>query len=93
MNRLIAGLLLAAPITGIVLPSFTLPRHGAQATGVLLAGFARGQVGFVTFFVVMLVGLPVLPAAASWGLAMLASALVPWVWRTYAGRAARGLQG
>jgi hypothetical protein len=89
----LAGLLLAAPITGIVLPSFTLPRHGAPATGVLLAGFARGQVGFVTFFVVMLIGLPTLAAAATWSLAMAASALVPWLWRMYQAREARGGTG
>ena len=89
----LAGLLLAAPITGIVLPSFTLPRHGASATGVLLAGFARGQVGFVTFFVVMLIALPVLPAAAGWSLAMVASALVPWAWQAYRAREARRTTG
>lgn len=77
----VAGLVLAAPITGIVLPSFTLPRHGPAATAALLAGFARGQAGFVAFFVVMLLLLPLapgLPAGLAWGLAMATSALVPW---------------
>lgn len=74
----LAGLLLAAPITGIVLPSFTLPRQGAPATVALLAGFIRGQVGFVAFFVVMLLALPVLHGALAWGLAMAASAALPW---------------
>jgi hypothetical protein len=74
----VAGLLLAAPITGIVLPSFTLPRHGAPATVALLAGFVRGQAGFVAFFVVMLLALPALPGALAWGLAMATAALVPW---------------
>jgi uncharacterized membrane protein (GlpM family) len=73
-----AGLLLATPITGIVLPSFTLPRHGAAATAALLAGFIRGQAGFVAFFVVMLLALPALPGGWAWGGAMLSSALVPW---------------
>ena len=48
---------------------------------------------FVTFFVVMLVGLPTLPAAATWSLAMAASALVPWLWRMYQAREARGGTG
>ena len=73
-----AGLLLATPITGIVLPSFTLPRHGAAATAALLAGFIRGQAGFVAFFVVMLLALPGLPGGWAWALAMATSALVPW---------------
>lgn len=74
----LAGLLLAAPITGIVLPSFTLPRQGAPATVALLAGFIRGQAGFVAFFVVMLLALPGLPGLPAWLLAMAASAAVPW---------------
>jgi hypothetical protein len=74
----VAGLVLAAPITGIVLPSFTLPRHGAAATAALLAGFTRGQAGFVAFFVVMWLVLPGLPGGLAWGLGMATSALVPW---------------
>lgn len=76
----LAGLLLAAPITGIVLPAFTLPRHGGPATALLLGGFVRGQLGFVTFFVVLLAVLPGLPAGPGWVLAMVASGLVPWLW-------------
>lgn len=74
----VAGLLLATPITGIVLPSFTLPRHGAAATAALLAGFIRGQAGFVAFFIMMLLALPGLPGGLAWGLAMATAALVPW---------------
>lgn len=70
-----AGLLLATPIAGIVLPSFTLPRHGPQATVLLLAGFARGQAGFVVFFVALLIALPRLPAGWAWLLSMAASGL------------------
>ncbi|MEN9631437.1 MAG: hypothetical protein RJA10_4665 [Pseudomonadota bacterium] len=80
----LAGLLLAAPITGIVLPSFTLPRHGAAATQALLAGFIRGQAGFVAFFVLMVGALPVLPPGVAWGAALAAAALLPWLvgrWR------------
>lgn len=76
----LAGLLLAAPIAGLVLPAFTLPRHGGPATAALLAGFARGQAGFVTFFVVMLMTLPVWPASVCWGLAMFGAGALPWTW-------------
>lgn len=75
-----AGLLLAAPITGIVLPSFMLPRHGPVATAALLGGFVRGQAGFVTFFVVALLLLPRLHPAAAWLLSMAAAAVLPWAW-------------
>ncbi len=76
----LAGLLLAAPIAGLVLPAFTLPRHGGPATAALLAGFARGQAGFVVFFVVMLLTLPHWHGAACWALAMSAAAVLPWAW-------------
>lgn len=47
------GLLLAWPVTGSILPCFTLPLHGRQATTNLLRGFANGLIGFVTFFVAL----------------------------------------
>lgn len=46
----LSGLLLAWPISGSLLPSFTLPVHGHAATVTLLRGFAIGLVGFVVFF-------------------------------------------
>ncbi len=49
----ISGLLLAWPISGSILPSFTLPVHGHAATVTLLRGFAIGLVGFVSFFVAL----------------------------------------
>ncbi len=47
----VSGLMLAIPITGNVLPCFTLPRDGAAATAALLTGFVRGLFGFAAFFV------------------------------------------
>ncbi|MBI5719448.1 MAG: hypothetical protein HZC37_17410 [Burkholderiales bacterium] len=85
----LAGLLLAAPVAGMVLPAFTLPRHGSVATAALLAGFVRGQIGFVSFFVVMLLALPRLPGALCWGVAMLASAVLPWAWASRHAAASR----
>lgn len=84
-----AGLLLAAPIAGLVLPAFTLPRHGGPATAALLAGFARGQAGFVTFFVVMVLTLPHAPAAACWALSMFAAGALPWGWARWRQRLQR----
>lgn len=83
-----AGLLLATPITGMVLPAFTLPRHGPGATAALLGGFVRGQAGFVIFFVLMLAVLPAMHAGLGWGLAMVASGLLPWMWVRMRRRAA-----
>jgi hypothetical protein len=78
------GVLLAAPITGNVLPAFTLPRHGPQATALLLRGFVHGQLGFTAFVVAMVLLLPALPAALALGLAVVAAVLGPWLhgqWR------------
>ena len=73
----LSGLLLALPITGNVLPCFTLPRHGAAATAALLAGFMRGLLGFLAFFVALVLLLE--PAGngpayvAAWSAALLAA--------------------
>jgi hypothetical protein len=48
-----SGLLLAWPITGSILPCFTLALYGHQATVNLLRGFANGLFGFVGFFLSM----------------------------------------
>lgn len=80
-----SGLLLAVPITGSVLPCFTLPRYGADATAQLLRGFTQGLNGFAAFFVVLYLALETLPPAAAFLLALLAAfcvaALVQWVRR------------
>lgn len=75
----LAGLLLAAPIAGVVLPCFTLSRHGSGATVGLLAGFARGQHGFVVFFVVLVLVLPLWPGALAWLAAVAAAVATPWL--------------
>lgn len=53
----VSGLLLAVPITGTVLPCFTLPRYGPQATAALMGGFLMGLHGFAAFFVALYWGL------------------------------------
>ncbi|MEP7296327.1 MAG: hypothetical protein ABI702_09065 [Burkholderiales bacterium] len=74
----IAGALLALPITGSVLPCFTLPRHGPRATARLLGGFVRGQSGFVAFFIALVLLLPVWPKAAAFIASVACAVGVPW---------------
>lgn len=89
----LSGLLLAVPITGNVLPCFTLPRYGAAATVALLRGFVRGLSGFCAFFVTQYVALGVLPSvlayALAWAAALaVASGLYLWQQRGLAARPA-----
>ncbi|WP_437520704.1 hypothetical protein WME79_27585 [Sorangium sp. So ce726] len=83
-----SGLLMAIPITGNVLPCFTLPRHGAAATVALLAGFLRGLLGFASFFVALHVGLAWMSPAAAYGAAWLC-ALLAALWLRGLARRAR----
>jgi hypothetical protein len=76
----LSGLLLAVPITGNVLPCFTLPRYGAPATVALLRGFVRGLSGFGAFFVTLYLALAAWPAAvaylAAWAAALAVASLL-----------------
>jgi len=83
----VSGLLLAIPITGNVLPCFTLPRHGAAATVALLAGFVRGLVGFACFFVALYAGLARSTPAPAYALAWLAALLAALAMAALAQRA------
>jgi hypothetical protein len=74
-----SGALLALPITGNVLPAFTLPRHGPRATALLLRGFVLGQLGFTAFVASMALMLPTLHAAVAFALAVAAAVLAPWL--------------
>ncbi len=73
---IVSGLLLALPITGNVLPCFTLPRHGAAATAALLRGFLSGVFGFASFFVALSTALLLLAPGVSYALAWCAAVLV-----------------
>lgn len=72
----LSGLLLAVPITGNVLPCFTLPRYGAAATVALLRGFVRGLSGFGAFFVTLYLGLAAWPAGVAYAAAWIAALVV-----------------
>jgi hypothetical protein len=45
-----SGILLSMPITGSIMPPFTLALHGYAAVARLLRGFVVGLSGFATFF-------------------------------------------
>jgi hypothetical protein len=72
----VSGILLTFPITGSVLPPFTLALHGVDATVRLLAGFLSGLFAFATFHFVVATALPawspfvVYPLAIGAGLAV-----------------------
>ncbi|MFO1220458.1 MAG: hypothetical protein U1E89_19010 [Burkholderiaceae bacterium] len=75
----VGGVLLAAPITGNVLPAFTLPRHGPGATARLLAGFVHGQIGFMAFVAGLVAWLPLLHPALAFTLAVAGAVAAPWL--------------
>lgn len=87
----VSGLLLAVPITGTILPCFTLPRYGAGATAALMKGFVTGLNGFVVFFVVLYLALGSLDRLPAFVLALGAAAGVAAAVRWLAHRRQRGL--
>ena len=58
-----SGVLLSMPITGSILPPFTLALYGHDALARLARGFVAGLSGFTAFFLVVAVALP------PWGIA------------------------
>ncbi|HUP30137.1 MAG TPA: hypothetical protein VM122_08190 [Usitatibacter sp.] len=59
----VSGVLLSLPITGSIMPPFTLALYGADALARLLRGFVVGLSGFAAFFFV------VASATPAWGIA------------------------
>lgn len=86
----VSGLLLAFPITGSILPSFTLPVYGRSATISLLRGFANGLIGFTAFFLALsvLLGRGASKHAAFFA-ALAAAAVAAWLVHRLRGAAAR----
>ena len=70
-----SGILLSLPITGSIMPPFTLALYGAGAVARLTRGFVVGLSGFTAFFFVVAVTLGAWPVAASFAAAV-AAALV-----------------
>jgi len=54
----VSGLLLSLPITGSIMPPFTLALYGPDALARLVRGFVVGLTGFAAFFLVLACALP-----------------------------------
>jgi hypothetical protein len=68
-----SGVLLSVPITGSILPPFTLALHGPDALARLARGFVVGLCGFAAFFFVVAASLVAWGVAASFGAAVAAA--------------------
>jgi len=66
----VSGVLLSLPITGSIMPPFTLALYGPDSMARLLRGFVVGISGFAAFFVV------VSSTLATWGIAIAFAAAV-----------------
>jgi hypothetical protein len=75
-----SGIALVWPVTGCVLPCFTLALYGTQATIDLLRGFANGLFGFTAFFICLSWLLENgSPYVVSFALSILCSASAAWL--------------
>jgi len=59
----VSGILLSVPVTGSIMPPFTLALYGPHALARLMRGFVVGLTGFTAFFFVLAACLP------AWGVA------------------------
>jgi hypothetical protein len=73
LGPLLSGILLSMPITGSIMPPFTLALYGEDALARLLRGFVTGLTGFSSFFAVVAVALVPLGILATFALATLAA--------------------
>ena len=77
-----SGLLLGIPISGSVLPVFTLRLHSLTATHQVLRGFLLGIFSFISFFFVLAAGLPYANALLVFvlgvGFALLSARALAW---------------
>lgn len=73
LGPVVSGILLSVPITGSIMPPFTLALYGPDALARLLRGFVTGLTGFTAFFLVVSTTLVPLGIAAAFGLAVLAA--------------------
>jgi len=70
VGPVVSGVLLSVPITGSILPPFTLALHGSDALARLARGFVIGLSGFTAFFLVIAVTLSAWGIPASFGFAV-----------------------
>jgi len=65
-----SGVLLSMPVTGSIMPPFTLALYGPDALARLVRGFVAGLTGFAAFFLVLAAALPALGIAAAFACAV-----------------------
>jgi len=66
----VSGVLLSVPVTGSIMPPFTLALYGPDALARLVRGFVAGLTGFAAFFLVLAAALPALGIAAAFACAV-----------------------
>ena len=69
----VSGILLSLPVTGSIMPPFTLALYGPDALARLQRGFITGLTGFTAFFLVVSVAVVPLGIVASFSLATAAA--------------------
>lgn len=69
----LSGILLSLPITGSIMPPFTLRYYGADSLARLQRGFVTGLTGFTAFFFVVSVSVVPLGVAGAFSLAAVAA--------------------
>jgi hypothetical protein len=69
----VSGILLSLPITGSIMPPFTLRYYGADSLARLQRGFVTGLTGFAAFFFVVSLAVGPLGTAAAFSLATVAA--------------------
>ena len=69
----VSGILLSLPITGSIMPPFTLALYGPGALVRLVRGFVAGLCGFSAFFLTVAATAPAWGITASFGAAVLAA--------------------
>lgn len=66
----VSGIFLSVPVTGSIIPAFTLALYGPEAVARLLRGFVVGLSGFTAFFATLAFALPAWGITASFAAAV-----------------------
>ncbi len=69
----VSGILLSVPVSGSILPPFTLALYGPGALARLMRGFVMGLASFAAFFLVVAAAAPAWGTAATFAAAVLAA--------------------
>ena len=73
LGPVVSGVLLSVPITGSIMPPFTLALYGPEALARLTRGFVVGLSGFAAFFFVVASALPSWGVTGAFGVAVAAA--------------------